>query len=101
MKTMTFFEVGYLDLIKMLFFGKKIRLVPSHDAGCVAGTATRATPAPEWPVSPDAFEDPGQSWNWNPGSPFNPYTGNPFDTPSQRYWEGVNSHDRSTPCDGN
>lgn len=28
MKTMTFFELGYLDLIKALFFGKKIRLVP-------------------------------------------------------------------------
>lgn len=28
MKTMTLFELGYLDLIKALFFGKKIRLVP-------------------------------------------------------------------------
>lgn len=27
MKTMTLFDLGYLDLIRSLFFGKKIRLV--------------------------------------------------------------------------
>ena len=39
MKPKTLFELGYLDLIKALFFGKKIELVPDKRVRPGHGTA--------------------------------------------------------------
>lgn len=87
MKTASLFELGYLDLLKAIFFGKKIRLVPdtrivegargtvahrNHDrtgAGTGAGYDFMTNPDPDW--------NPGKMWL----DPYhvNPFTPNPFD----------------------
>lgn len=85
MKTMTFFELGFLDLIKALFFGKKIRLVLSH--GMVTPTAGRGQTTTSTPIKDDAvgWQDGCADSNWHSGNLYNPYTGNPFDTPGHNH----------------
>lgn len=80
MKTMTFFELGYLDLFKMIFFGKKIRLVPDRRVRAPLVTRSKAVTARPFVEDDLAREDRFSDPNWHPGNLFNPYTGNPFDT---------------------
>lgn len=80
MKTMTFFELGYLDLFKMIFLGKKIRLVPDRRVRAPLVTRTNAVKARPSVEEDFAREDRSSDTNWHPGNLFNPYTGNPFDT---------------------
>jgi len=87
MKTVSLFELGYLDLFKVIFLGKQIRLVPdtrtieggrnavvrknrgNSGAGTVAGYNFMTDPDSDW--------NPGKMWL----DPYhvNPFTANPFD----------------------
>ncbi len=70
MKTMTFFELGYLDLIKALFFGKKIRLVP-EPLPLGRGGAVVLDPDQEADLNENLGDcsDPGDRdyWTFGPG----------------------------------
>lgn len=85
MKAMTFFELGFLDLLKAIFFGKKFRLVLSH--GMVTLTASRGQTTISAPIEDGTvgWQDGCSDSNWHPGNLYNPYSGNPFDTPGHNH----------------
>ena len=96
MKTVSLFELGYLDLFKAIFLGKKIRLVPdtrivkgAHSTeGPQPGSSAGASTVTDYHVNHnfDPFNpNPFERLNWNAGKnwldPYhvNPFTPNPFD----------------------
>ncbi len=92
MKTITLFELGYLDLIKALFFGKKLRIVLDKNQpvnSVVVRVESRDTKAETTDYfrrdvnGYDPLTNPDPNWhpgkNWLDPYHLNPFAENPFD----------------------